>query len=108
MAVFPLVSHGTTAELVRVLSYPKLGLTLTRQRILIDEYIPWCEDVVVPAGLPAPTPRDPTDQPFLELAMAGDAEALVTGDNDLLALAPQFPVPIITPRELRDQLAIKC
>ena len=36
--------------------------------------------------------------------MAGNADALVTGDNDLLILAPEFPVPIITPRELREQL----
>ena len=51
-----------------------------------------------------PNPRDPNDRPFLELAIAGNADALVTGDNDLLALAPDFPVPIITPRELMERL----
>ena len=33
--------------------------------------------------------------------MAGQADALVSGDGDLLALKPDFPVPILRPGELR-------
>jgi predicted nucleic acid-binding protein len=53
-----------------------------------------------------PDCRDPKDRPFLELASFARADALVTGDADLLALAQVFPVPIITPHELRSRLEI--
>lgn len=105
MVVVPLRSEGTTAELARVFSYPKFGLTASRQRTLLDEYIPWCEEIVVPQSTMVPDPRDPNDRPFLELALAGNADALVTGDNDLLVLSTEFSVPIITPRQLRERLA---
>ena len=40
----------------------------------------------------------------LELALAAKADALVTGDNDLLALADVFAVPILTPRAFQETL----
>ena len=58
----------------------------------------------MPVDLAVPQPRDPNDRPFLELALAGHADALVTGDNDLLVLADEFSIPIITPRELKELL----
>lgn len=48
-----------------------------------------------------PECRDPFDRPFLILAIAGRADILVTGDRDLLALAADFPVLILTPGVLR-------
>ena len=51
-----------------------------------------------------PECRDPFDRPFLELALVGQADALVTGDGDLLAVAPLFSVPILTPDELRGRV----
>lgn len=51
-----------------------------------------------------PECRDPRDRMFLELAVVGQADALVTGDGDLLTLAPVFAVPIITPTTLRSRL----
>jgi putative PIN family toxin of toxin-antitoxin system len=42
--------------------------------------------------------RDPTDDRFLELAINGLADVLVTGDLDLLVLSPFRGVPIVTPR----------
>jgi len=41
--------------------------------------------------------RDPRDDKFLELAVNGEADLIVTGDQDLLALHPFRDVPIITP-----------
>ena len=43
--------------------------------------------------------RDPDDAWVLASAVAGDAELLVTGDQDLLVLAAKAPLPIVTPRE---------
>jgi predicted nucleic acid-binding protein len=41
--------------------------------------------------------RDATDDKFLELAVAGGADAIVSGDADLLALDPFRGIPILTP-----------
>ena len=102
--IVPIESHQTTGELIGVLSYNKFGLNSVEITSLLEDYLPWAEVVEVPGGLDVPTPRDPNDWPFLELAIAGNADALVTGDADLLVLAPDFPIPIITPRELRERL----
>jgi putative PIN family toxin of toxin-antitoxin system len=39
--------------------------------------------------------RDPTDSPILAAAMASGAEALVTGDRDLLELEPPVGIRIV-------------
>jgi uncharacterized protein len=41
--------------------------------------------------------RDPTDDKFLELAVNGHADLIVSGDGDLLALNPFREIPIVTP-----------
>jgi putative PIN family toxin of toxin-antitoxin system len=41
--------------------------------------------------------RDPTDDKFLELAVNGRADMIVTGDLDLLVLDPFRGIQIITP-----------
>jgi uncharacterized protein len=41
--------------------------------------------------------RDPDDDKFLELAVNGRADAIISGDNDLLALDTFRGIPIITP-----------
>ena len=45
--------------------------------------------------------RDEDDRLFLRLAYAARADALVTGDSDLIALAPESRVRIVTPAALR-------
>lgn len=89
-ALAPLVSRETTAELIRALTYPKFKLTAAEQRELLADYLPYCETVVVPNPAPqTPDCRDLDDVPFLQLALAGRADALVTGDQDLLTLGDQ-------------------
>jgi len=41
--------------------------------------------------------RDPTDDKFLELAINGRANLIVSGDRDLLVLSPFRGIPIIAP-----------
>lgn len=43
--------------------------------------------------------RDPKDNKFLEVAVTGQAEALVSGDEDLLVLHPFEGIPIVSPAE---------
>ena len=92
----PLVSKATAGELIRVLTYPKFRLEAEERENLLSDYLPFCETIQVPDP-PPPTPscRDPFDVVFLELAVAGDADFLVTGDQDLLSLAPEFTCPIV-------------
>jgi putative PIN family toxin of toxin-antitoxin system len=93
----PLLSEVTAAELIRVLAYPKFRLTAAEQEELLADYLPWCMVVRIPNPPPAtPHCRDRHDQPFLELALAGNAAFLVTGDGDLHALANDFPCPIVS------------
>jgi predicted nucleic acid-binding protein len=49
--------------------------------------------------------RDPKDDKFLELAVNGHANALVTGDADLLVLNPFREIPILTPSQFLSTLA---
>lgn len=41
--------------------------------------------------------RDPTDDKFLELAVNGQADLILSGDADLLALNPFRDIPIVPP-----------
>jgi putative PIN family toxin of toxin-antitoxin system len=106
--VRPLASRDTVSELIRVLNYPKFRLTRPEIHELIADYLPSCETAEVSDLIVVPSCRDPFDRPFLALALAlaAEADALVTGDADLLVLAEQFPIPILTPAVLRDRLPI--
>jgi putative PIN family toxin of toxin-antitoxin system len=102
----PLVSRATAAELVRTLAYPKFRLAPEEQRELLADYLPYCTTVRMPVKPPkTPACRDPADLPFLQLALAGKAEHLVTGDRDLLALANRFTCAIIEPEAWLQTLA---
>ncbi|WP_079681554.1 putative toxin-antitoxin system toxin component, PIN family [Planktothrix sp. PCC 11201] len=93
----PLASQVTIAELVRVLTYPKFKLTNSEQEDLLSDYLPFCDTVLMPDTLPVvPECRDPFDIPFLLLAVVGEADYLVTGDNDLICLTDNFSCPILT------------
>lgn len=97
----PLASKTTAAELMRALAYPKFALTADEQRELLADYLPYCVAVTIPNKPPrTPTCRDPFDVPFLQLAIAGRADYLVTGDRDILELAEVMPRIITTDRFL--------
>jgi putative PIN family toxin of toxin-antitoxin system len=100
----PLVNTATAQELIRVLTYPKFHLTAREHEDLLADYLPYAATVRMPSRLPAvPACRDPLDLPFLHLALAGKADALVSGDRDLLSLSAVFAVPILTPADFLAQ-----
>lgn len=85
-------------ELLRVLEYPKIRKRLLAASIDIHQYLellPFFVTEVVPDKASAPVPRDPADRMVLATLIAGSADWLITGDEDLLVLADQFP--ILTP-----------
>src|SRR6266849_10889771 len=83
-----LISEATVAELDEVLRRPRFNkyvreekrleflATLIREAELIE-----ISEVVTDC-------RDPKDNKFLELAVSGRAERIITGDEDLLVLHP--------------------
>lgn len=100
----PLISSTTAAELVRILAYPKFHLTDEEQLEALANYIPFCEAIGIARPLPILC-RDPKDQPFLDLADSGNADLLVTGDDDLLVLVGQTAFVIETPEAYRQRVS---
>jgi putative PIN family toxin of toxin-antitoxin system len=102
----PLVSRDTAAELIQVLAYPKFRLSPDEQQELLADYLPYCKTVGIPSPPPeTPACRDRFDVPFLQLAVAGKADTLVTGDQDLLSLAGAFVCPIVTAEQFMKTLS---
>lgn len=48
--------------------------------------------------------RDPDDDKFLGLAVAGEAEVIVSGDQDLLVLDPFHGARMVRPRTFVEEL----
>ena len=97
-----LVSVSVLLELAEVLNRPKFDKYVTqdeRMRFLVS-FLKVAEMVEIRETIVAC--RDPKDDKFLELAVSGRANFLVTGDKDLLDLNPFRGLKILTPREFLD------
>ncbi len=82
-------------EVVRVLPRMK-RLNLTPEKILdLANRLRYLSEIVVPDSEIEPALRDPADQQILGTLRASQADYLITGDKDLLALAEKYR--IITP-----------
>jgi uncharacterized protein len=94
------MSSPVFAEMVRVLDRPKLRKIMplgSAEDILrlIVEAAEWFDE-------PRETVtdcRDEKDNPYLELALAASAAAILTGDDDLLVLYPWRGVRILRPAD---------
>ncbi|MBC7294227.1 MAG: putative toxin-antitoxin system toxin component, PIN family [Thermoleophilia bacterium] len=104
--ITPIVCRATVLELVTALAYPKFGLSSEERDLLLADYLPFAEVIEYEADATGVLARrDPLDQVFLELAARSGADALVTGDQDLLTLKGTCPFELLTPRELLERLA---
>ncbi len=84
-------------ELVRVLpNLPPVTLNEAEIRDLADSFM-FQADIVEPDISQEPALRDPADQQVLGTLLASQANYLITGDKDLLALKEKYA--IITPSE---------
>jgi putative PIN family toxin of toxin-antitoxin system len=91
-----LKSHVTEAELTEVIDRPYLARLISldaRNRLL--QLMAMAELITITERFTAC--RDPKDDKFLELAVNGHADLILTGDNDLLVLNPFRDIPIVTP-----------
>jgi uncharacterized protein len=100
----PLISRATALELTRVLSYPRFHLAQEERLRLHGLYVPYCETVEITDSCLLIC-RDAKDQMLLDLAQTGNADGLVTGDEDLLILAPQTKFRIESPESYRQRIA---
>lgn len=98
-AFTPLYCAEMLEELARVLARPRIRVKYH----VTDADIRAILDLILLRGeLVEPKERitvcrDPKDDIFLAVALAGSADVLVSGDDDLLSLHPFRGLPIITP-----------
>ena len=92
-----LSSSATRNELREVLSRPKFDRIAPRLLRLQEAEIVLEATYLVQIIEPVRACRDPRDDKFLELALDGRADAVITGDADLLALHPFRNTQILTP-----------
>jgi putative PIN family toxin of toxin-antitoxin system len=92
-----LASTETLRELAEQLLSPRFDRYVSRERrmALLDRLAPNLELVEIIQQVRAS--RDPKDDPFLEVAVNGSADLVVTGDRDLLALHPFRGIDIVQP-----------
>lgn len=101
-----LVSRATADELLRVLQYPKFQLSAQEIEHLLADFLPWAEVVDV-TEIPIDLPKmpDPKDVKFLVLAVAGKAEALVSGDKHILDVKGKLnDIMVFTLTEFKNNL----
>lgn len=91
------LSHYILDEMVRVLPrLPRVRMTPGEIRDLADSFM-FLADIVEPSPGHDEALRDAADQPVLMTLIAANAEYLITGDKDLLALCHRYS--IVTPAE---------
>ena len=105
MAVHIVAENGRLLK--STLTERELFVTLARPRLV--PLIPprlrdWLRELLAAAELVTITERitacrDPKDDKFLELAVNGHADLIVSGDADLLTLNPFQGIPIVTPAD---------
>ena len=97
--ITPLMSINTYRELKHVLGYPMFKLEdqqITDAVALIGPHIEWVSiDAERAATLPKCSDRD--DQKFLQVALCGNAAALLSYDRALLKMKRGLPFPVLKP-----------
>jgi len=96
------VDDRILAEYEDVLRRPELGL----DRWDVGDFLMLVEmaEMCIGAPLPRPLP-DPSDAPFLEVAIAGAVDALVTGNARHFApYSGRLVIPIVSPKAFLDLL----
>ncbi len=91
------------AEYADVLARPRFKLDPRR----VDDFLRVAEDAEAAVGVPLPfVLPDPDDELFLEVAIAGAVDALVTGNEKHFKVPRgKLAVPIMSPRRFLDDLS---
>lgn len=95
-------SPALLAELARVLDRPKFDVILLRTNTSREQTLTEVRllaEVIDPQPLAQPVCRDKDDDAVLALAIAAQADIVVSGDDDLLCLVSFEGIPILTPAQ---------
>ena len=98
-----IVSDAILSEYQDVLSRPRLHLSADIVAVVMERAHHQAEMVMPTESIHAVS-ADPTDDKFLEAAMAGKAIYVVSGDSHLLQLKAFRGISIITAREFVERL----
>ena len=98
-----MASYATQAELADVFSRDKFDryVDLADRQAFFQQLARIVERVPITYIVRAS--RDPQDDMFLELAVNGRADYIVSGDQDLLVLSPFQQIPIMNPASYLEQ-----
>jgi putative PIN family toxin of toxin-antitoxin system len=98
-----LISTETLAELQTVMNRKKFDKYVTKE--IRSEFISQIiqQSELIEIEEPIIACRDPKDDKFLEVAVNGKADYLITGDRDLLVLHPFRDIQILTPADFLTQ-----
>jgi putative PIN family toxin of toxin-antitoxin system len=91
-----IVSTQVLAEVQRVLR-GKLRMPVSKARS-IPAFIRQQAEVIDPSAPSSWPVKDPDDQWIIAAATEGNADVLVSGDQDLLEIADKVQIPILSPR----------
>jgi uncharacterized protein len=103
-------SQATLDEIGRVLRYPKIARRHHWSENEIHGFMESVEalTILTPGKLRLNVvAADPSDDRYLECAIEGEADCLVTGDRHLLELGVYREVEILSPREFVELLAAR-
>lgn len=102
-AVRLVTSDPLLGELRSALQYPRLRRYLKMSERDQEEFVILLEQIADPVNIvdhPVPEVcRDPDDEPYLQTALAGRADYMVSGDGDLQELKAVEHIPIVTPSD---------
>jgi uncharacterized protein len=98
-----IVSAETLSELEDVLFRSKFDSYLNLQTRLSFLHYLRRSYLFIESILPVSACRDPKDDKFLALAVTGQADFILSGDQDLLILHPFQAVEILSPRQYLDR-----
>ena len=102
-----LISKESMAELARVLQYPKVRKGLRSTDAELAEFVRLFTErgvSITPQETIRAIPADVSDNVYLEIAVAGDAQCIVSGDKHLLQLQEYRGILILTPTAFLDKL----
>ncbi len=97
------VSEAIAHEYLEVIQRPKFKIS-AEEIVAATDYLLKTAEFVTPTETTAVITADPSDNKFLEAALAGKAIYVVSGDSHLLELKSFQGVSILTAREFIAQL----
>ena len=95
-----LISPDSIVELRRVLTYPRIRKRMKYSDEQIERFVTFLEEfslVLTPPTESRVVPADADDDKFVSLALAGEAQYIVSGDDHLLNVGQYQGVTILKP-----------